>query len=101
MRSTRTTSMTDLVSDRASGYVRKDSGLQNADIMLALRPSGAFLSTVLDLAKWDLALYTDNILSQSLRNQIWTPVRLNDGTVYQYGFGWYLDPYGNHRRVHH
>jgi len=67
----------------------------------ALRPSGAFLSSVLDLAKWDAALYTDKILKQSLRDQMWAPVKLNNGTSHPYGFGWYLDPVGGHKQVHH
>ena len=75
--------------------------LQNADIYLALRPSGAFLSTVLDLAKWDAALYTDRILKQSVRDQMWTPVKLNNGKTNPYGFGWELESVGGHKRVHH
>jgi CubicO group peptidase (beta-lactamase class C family) len=61
--------------------------LRNA---VALRPSGAFISTVLDLAKWDAALYGDQILSRGSRAQMWTPVTLNDGHTFNYGFGWQL-----------
>jgi CubicO group peptidase (beta-lactamase class C family) len=32
---------------------------------------------------------------------MWTPVKLNSGEGRPYGFGWMLDPLGNHRRVHH
>jgi len=43
MNATRTTSVTDLVLNRASGYVWTKGKLQNADSYFALRPSGAFL----------------------------------------------------------
>jgi D-alanyl-D-alanine carboxypeptidase len=101
MSATRTTTMTDLVPNRANGYLWKDGALQNADIYFALRPSGAFLSTILDLAKWDAALATQKILKQPALDQMWTPVKLNDGSTYAYGFGWSLDPLEGHRRVHH
>ncbi len=101
MNATRPTSMTELVPNRANGYVWKDSKLQNAAILFTLRPSGAFLSSVLDLAKWDAALYTDRILKQSVRDQMWAPVKLNNGTSHPYGFGWMLDPVGGHVQVHH
>ncbi|HET6891503.1 MAG TPA: serine hydrolase, partial [Pyrinomonadaceae bacterium] len=67
----------------------------------ALRPSGAFLSTVLDMAKWDAMLYTDRILNDSSRQQMWTPAKLNDGTTYPYGFGWELGSFRGRRLVHH
>jgi CubicO group peptidase (beta-lactamase class C family) len=33
--------------------------------------------------------------------QMWTPVVLNDGTTYPYGFGWGLAPVNGHRVVEH
>ena len=101
MNSTRTTNVAEIVQNRANGYVWRTDKLQNAGIQFALRPSGAFLSSVLDLAKWDAALYTDKILNQSVRNQIWLPVKLNNGTTYPYGFGWYLDTVSGHRLARH
>ena len=39
MNATRTTSITDIVENRANGYLWRDGKLQNADIYFALRPS--------------------------------------------------------------
>jgi D-alanyl-D-alanine carboxypeptidase len=99
--STRTTTATDIVPHRASGYETSGGKVKNADIWIALRPSGAFLSTVLDLAKWDNALDSGKILTAATRDQMWTPVRLTDGTAHGYGFGWFVDEINGHRRVHH
>ncbi len=101
MNATRTTSTTEIVPNRADGYVWKDGKPHNADIFFALRPSGAFLSTVLDLAKWDAALYSDRILKATTRELMWTPVKLNNGSTYPYGFGWELNAVAGHKRVSH
>jgi len=76
--------------NRARGYSDNDE-LKEADHWRSLYAAGGFLSTVLDLAKWDAAPYTDRILSDATRRQMWTPVQLNDGTSHPYGFGWEID----------
>ena len=93
MTATRTTSVTDLVSKRADGYVWTNGKLQNASEFIALRPSGAFLSTVVDLAKWDAALNTGKIWSRSsIRFNVdtgpsdGTPLRLR--LAVEHGEGW-------------
>jgi len=101
MNATRTTTITDLVPNRANGYEWRNNKLQNSEIYFALRPSGALLSTVLDLAKWDAALYTEKILKEATKTQMWTPVKLNNGKDYDYGFGWEVSPLNKHRRVNH
>jgi D-alanyl-D-alanine carboxypeptidase len=101
MNATRTTTLTEIIQNRANGYVWRDGKLQNASTFFALRPSGAFLSSVLDLAKWDAALYTDKILKQSTLSQVWMPVKLNSGATHPYGFGWELSTVAGHKMVHH
>jgi len=100
MNTTRPTNTKDSLPDRAQGYTDNDR-LRNADDWKALRPSGAFLSTVLDMAKWDAVLNTDRILRESSRRQMWSPVTLNDGTSYSYGFGWSISKQDDHRVVQH
>ena len=102
MQSTRTTptNTTEKIARYAQGYVDNDT-LRDAPRWVALRPSGAFLSTVRDLAKWDAALRSESILTASTRRQMWTPVTLNDGATYPYGFGWMMATVRGHRLVHH
>ncbi len=101
MNATRTTTTKEIVPNRADGYVWRDGKLSNAESFFALRPSGAYLSTVLDLAKWDAALYSDQLLKASTRELMWTPVKLNSGATHPYGFGWELDAVNGHKRVQH
>jgi len=101
MAATRTTTTTDIVPHRANGYLWNDGKLENAENWVAVRPSGGYLSTVLDMGKWNEALCSEAILSPSMREQMWTPVKLNNGRAYPYGFGWNLAPWRGHKRVYH
>ena len=80
--------------DRARGYADNDT-LKEADYRRALLPAGGFLSTVIDLAKFDALLERDGFLTEATRRQMWTPVTLNNGTTYPYGLGWELDAQGS------
>ena len=101
MTATRTTTTSELVPRRARGYTWRATGYVNAQEFFALRPSGAFLSTALDLAKWDSVLYQDRMLTKASRQAMWSPVRLTSGALSQYGFGWRLDSLQGHWHVHH
>ena len=59
------------------------------------------MSSVLDLAKWDAALYSEILLKKSSLEQMWTPVKLNDGTTHPYGFGWLLNDTHGHKTISH
>jgi D-alanyl-D-alanine carboxypeptidase len=100
MASTLPTNTAATVPNRALGYTGRDNQ-RKAEDWRALRASGAFLSTVLDLAKWDALLYTDRFLNDTVRRQMWTAVTLNDGTTAPYGFGWHVDSIRGRRRVWH
>lgn len=100
MQTTRPTNARQGITRLALGYTGNDNARTAVD-WTALRPSGAFLSTVLDLAKWDALLYTDRILTEADRRQMWTPVQLNGGTSAPYGFGWHVDSAGPHTRLWH
>jgi D-alanyl-D-alanine carboxypeptidase len=91
MTSTQVTNVARIIPKRANGYVWNTDKYENAEDWTTLRPSGAFLSTALDMAKWEAALQTDRILNESSKKEMWTPVTLNDGRKHPYGFGWELD----------
>jgi len=98
MTRTTTTSEGDRLPNRASGYAWRDGTWSAAPPLVALRPSGAFVSTASDLARWAAALDGDRVLSQTSKAEMWKPVRMNDGGTFPYGFGWELDdfPPGGH-----
>ena len=93
MSATRVTTVADMVPHRAHGYAWRAEKFHNMPNWPAVRASGAFLSTVQDLAKWEAALLGESILKEASKREMWTPVTLNDGRKYPYGFGWQLDDF--------
>ncbi|HJS55640.1 MAG TPA: serine hydrolase domain-containing protein [Chitinophagaceae bacterium] len=73
-------------------WVRADSfPSSNYTIWLGNRKGpGRISSTASDLLKWDQALYTDKLIRQSTLQEAFTPMKLNDGSLSDYGFGWSL-----------
>lgn len=51
---------------------------------------GRISATAADLLKWSEALYTHRLVSARTLQEAFTPMRLNNGTLSNYGFGWDL-----------
>lgn len=100
MTSTWPTNTTVNIPRLATGYVDNDNP-RPAPRWVALRPSGAFLSTVLDLVKWDAALDARKVLSDDTLRQMWTPTKLADGRNAPYGLGWFAGSPNGRARVQH
>ncbi|MBC7880513.1 MAG: beta-lactamase family protein [Anaerolineae bacterium] len=104
MKTTRNISDVDIIPNRSSGYTLSSSVLKNQEYVspsLNRTADGSLYFTVFDLAKWDAALYTEKLLKKESFKQIWTPVTLNSGKTYPYGFGWFLDTKNGHRLIQH
>ena len=104
MTTARVISEEDIVPNRAAGYRIVLGQLKNQNWVspsLNTTADGALYLTVLDLAKWDAALYTEKLLKRSSLDQMWTPVKLNDGKTSPYGFGWGVTTVKGHRLVEH
>ena len=92
-----------IVPNRASGYRWESGKYVNAwpTRPAAVDGSGAVLSTTLDLAKWDAALYTESPLTAAQKAILWTPNVLNDGSKTTYGFGWTIRSGSEGKTVSH
>jgi CubicO group peptidase (beta-lactamase class C family) len=101
MNDTRTADYYELIPHRAEGYRFSDNVLYRDDIIIAVRPSGGYVSTIADMVKWDHAISNLTLISESSREIMWAPAILNDGTNTNYGFGWWNDEVGGVRRVRH
>jgi CubicO group peptidase (beta-lactamase class C family) len=101
MNATQLATVSGIVAHRASGYQWTDNGAVNAENWIAVRPSSAFLSTALDLAKWDVFLDSSDLLNDASRKLMWSQAMLNDKTPVDYGFGWYVDSFLGRTRIHH
>jgi CubicO group peptidase (beta-lactamase class C family) len=89
---TRPANRTDGLPRVAKGYKWQDGRWTALAAPVALRPSGGFASTALDLMRWDRALRSGRVLSRATREAMWSRVMLSGGEVSSYGFGWGLRP---------
>ncbi|HEX7332842.1 MAG TPA: serine hydrolase domain-containing protein [Pyrinomonadaceae bacterium] len=104
MTTARIISEADIVPNRAAGYRLVNGQLKNQGWVspsLNTTADGALYLTVYDMAKWDAALYTDKLLKRTTLEQMWTPVKLNNGKTHPYGFGWGLGKVRGHRVIEH
>ena len=95
---------------RAYGYARKASGWREHDqsATSATLGDGGIYSSITDLQKWDEALRLHTLLTDEEMRPALTPVVPAHGQPYNpegrpaaYGFGWFLNPYRNHKRMWH
>jgi len=63
-------------------YVRTLDGVEG---------DGIVNSTTGDLFKWNKSLYTELLVKNLTVEEAFTPVTLNDGSTYPYGFGWGIE----------
>ena len=105
MDSTRIISERDIVPNRSAGYEIINGQLKNqywVSPSLNTTADGALYTNVVDLSRWDAALYTEKIVKKSSLDQMWTPARLNSGKHAEYGFGWEVPaPQNGHHLVEH
>ncbi|HEY1676786.1 MAG TPA: serine hydrolase domain-containing protein [Candidatus Sulfotelmatobacter sp.] len=106
MNTTRIISEADIIPNRAAGYRLVKGELKNQEWvapMVNTTADGSLYFTILDLAKWDAALYTEKLLKKSSLDQMWTVVKLKNGEPNKgnYGFGWFIDQRNGHRCIHH
>lgn len=106
MNTTRIISEADIVPNRSAGYRLVKGELKNQEWvspMLNTTADGSLYFSVLDLAKWDAALYTDKLLPRAQLEEMWTPAKLLNGQPNSghYGFGWFANQVNGHRLIEH
>jgi len=106
MKTTRIISEADIVPNRASGYRLVKGELKNQEWvapMVNTTADGSLYFSILDLAKWDAALYGEKLLKRSSFDLMWTPAKLKDGRPNKegYGFAWSIENRHGHRVIGH
>jgi CubicO group peptidase (beta-lactamase class C family) len=106
MTSTGIISEADIIPNRAAGYRLVNGQLKNQEWVsptVNTTADGSLYFSILDLAKWDAALYTEKLLKQSSFEQMWTVAKLTNGQSNsgQYGFAWFIEAKGGHQVLRH
>jgi CubicO group peptidase (beta-lactamase class C family) len=94
----------DIVLHRANGYDVVDGKIKNQDWVsptLNTTADGSIYLSAHDYALWNIALEKEFPLSSDIKNAMWEPVRLNNGTTYNYGYGWHTRTENGHLIVEH
>jgi CubicO group peptidase (beta-lactamase class C family) len=91
------------VKNRAYGHSKKDNGWELTDQSMtsAVLGDGGVYSNIEDLFYWDQSLYSDKILPDDIRNESMTRKILNDGELFDYGYGWRLKIFMDEEVVYH
>ena len=85
-------------------YLNEKNELVLGEYVEPNSPCGAgagIISTVTDLAKFDIALDKNQLITQKSKELAFTKGKLNNGQEIQYGLGWFIGKYKNHKVVYH
>jgi CubicO group peptidase (beta-lactamase class C family) len=95
----------EIIPNRAVGYLwNGPGGLRNGEFLkyqMTNHGDRGILTTAPYLIRWDLASSAGRILGPSGEEAMWSSVRLNDGSTFGYGLGWFVEDVNGHRHVHH
>jgi CubicO group peptidase (beta-lactamase class C family) len=63
--------------------------------------AAGLISTVVDLAKFAVAIEQDELVAAETKERMFTPTRLNSGDDGPYGLGWFTERYGEAELIWH
>jgi CubicO group peptidase (beta-lactamase class C family) len=106
MTATRIINEADIIPNRSSGYRLVDGHIKNQRWVaptLNTTADGSLYFSIVDLAKWDAALYGERLVKPVTLELMWTVAPLRSGTPNpgHYGFGWFIQSQSGHRLVEH
>lgn len=81
-------------------YGQNSEGLDDLVYLDGVSGDGAVYSSVDDLLKWHYGLIDNKLLPKKLQVAAFTPATLNDGSLFHYGFGWFIDRKSPHIVAH-
>lgn len=89
--------------DMADGFAVDEEGyktkLRRPDKHIA--GGAGVVSTVSDMAKYEIALSSGAIANQTIKAKLETAANFNDGTAAPYGYGWYFQCYRGEKLMWH
>jgi CubicO group peptidase (beta-lactamase class C family) len=92
-----------IIPKRVAGYYKSSEGFKNREFWspTIAYAAGGLLSNAMDLFKWNRALLANKILKKETLDKAFTPFKLNDGTVTNYGYGWNINLSNGIRSIEH
>ena len=93
-----------IVRHRAAGYMMEDGEIRNQEWVapkLNTTADGSLYLSLRDMVAWDAGLRARRLLSKAGWASVLSPVRLNSGRTYPYGFGWDVAEFAGRRAERH
>jgi CubicO group peptidase (beta-lactamase class C family) len=93
----------DTITNIATGFTRRGWRYRqfDHDPLDEVLGDKSIYTTVDDLLKWDQALYSDRLISDSLKAEAFTPVKTRRNRTHKYGYGWRLKEEYGKKVVYH
>ena len=106
MSGTRIINEADIIPNRSAGYRLVNGEQKNQEWVspsVNTTADGSLYFSILDLAKWDAALYTEKLLKKYSLAQMWTvtPLRNGNPNSGHYGYGWFIKVIDGRRVIEH
>ena len=104
MTSSRIINEADVIPNRAAGYRLVQGQAKNQNWVspsMNTTADGSLYLTAIDMMKWDEALASGKLLKKASFDEMWSPIKLNDGKTHPYGFGWGVRSVNGHRVIEH
>jgi CubicO group peptidase (beta-lactamase class C family) len=90
-----------IIKNRADGYAGPRQNNYNSRPTAKMGAAGGIMSTAEDMLQWTQALQSGILLKPETLQLAYTPQKLSDGSVTDYGMGWYLQElHGSATRRH-
>ena len=94
-----------IIKERPStAYILDNGELRNLVLTFNVNggnPGAGLNSSAADLARFMMALDAGKVLKPESLREMWSPVKLNDGSEYGYGLGWTVGEYKGRKVVGH
>ncbi len=75
--------------------LRQDYSIGKSKYIMGFMVAGGLVTTVHDMAKFNIALDTNFFFDELTTNKIYSPAVSTDGTLLSYGLGWFTQDIGN------
>ena len=85
--------------ERSTYYQKRLFGFVPSEYRTRLSASAGMVSTVMDLAKFDMAMDRDLIVSQETKEAMFTATRSNSGKRLPYGLGWFVQEHNGMKLI--
>jgi len=88
--------------ERVFGYKTELDGsrtFEDKHFINHVQGDGGIYASLEDLRKWDRVMYSDKIMSEESKKEVFSPFVLKNGDTTDYGFGWFLDKSPSGKKV--